>query len=145
MTYCKFSSCGCDLFNYRAIKLVTYTVCMCLNRSYTQCVCDKYKRSNYDCNYWLITKGKFQLTGNYNLPLIITLDFLFFHFIYEHYSVFISMQKIWTSYSCSNFVIYFTVFCCYMYWLICSGSYLHILVSFYLSLLCLHTFCIFSF
>ena len=35
-------NCECDLFNYRAIKLVTYTVCMCLNRSCTQCVCEKY-------------------------------------------------------------------------------------------------------
>ena len=43
--------CGCDLFNYRAIKLVTYTACMCLNRSCTQCVCEKSKRSNYHCNY----------------------------------------------------------------------------------------------
>ena len=34
--------CGCDLFNYRAIKLVTYAVWMCLNRSCTQCVCEKY-------------------------------------------------------------------------------------------------------
>ena len=51
VTYYKFSTCSCDLFNYRAIKLVTYTVCMCLNRSCTQCPCDKYKRSNYQCNY----------------------------------------------------------------------------------------------
>ena len=58
VTYYKFSSCGCDLFNYRAIKLVTYTVCMCLNRSCTQSVCDKYKKSNYHCNYKLNTKGK---------------------------------------------------------------------------------------
>ena len=26
VTYCKFSTCGCDLFNYTAIKLVAYTV-----------------------------------------------------------------------------------------------------------------------
>ena len=39
-------NCGCDLFNYRSIKLVTYTIFMCLNRSCTQCVCEKYKRSN---------------------------------------------------------------------------------------------------
>ena len=44
-------NCGCDLFNYKAIKLVTYTVYMCLNRSCTQCVCEKYKRNNYHCKY----------------------------------------------------------------------------------------------
>ena len=100
VTFCNISTCGCDLFNYRAIKLVTYTVCMWLNRSCTQCACEKYKRSNYHCNYWLITKGKLWLTGNYNLPLIITVGFciyiwtLFFYFICEYYSVFFSMQKI---------------------------------------------------
>ena len=26
VTYCKFSACGCDLFNYTATQLVTYTV-----------------------------------------------------------------------------------------------------------------------
>ena len=40
-----------DMLNYRAIKLVTYTACMCLNRSRRQCVFDKFKRSNYHCNY----------------------------------------------------------------------------------------------
>ena len=40
-------------------------------------------------------------------------------------------------------VIYFAVFGYYMYWLICIGSDLHVLVSFYPSLLCLYTFCIF--
>ena len=38
---------------------------------------------------------------------------------------------------------YFAVFSYYMYWLIYSGSHLHILVSFYPSLLCLYAFCIF--
>ena len=51
VTYSKLSTCGCDLFNYRAIKLVTYIVCMCLNRSCTQCVCEKYKSNYYHCNY----------------------------------------------------------------------------------------------
>ena len=36
-------NCGYDLFNYKAIKLVTYTVYMC--------VCEKYKRNNYHCKY----------------------------------------------------------------------------------------------
>ena len=31
VTYCKLSSSGCDLFNYIAIKLVTYAVYICLN------------------------------------------------------------------------------------------------------------------
>ena len=75
-------NCGCDLFNCRAIKLVIYTVCMCLNRSCTQCVCEKYKRSNYQCYYQLITKGKLRLTGNYNLPLIISLDFSIYRLSY---------------------------------------------------------------
>ena len=43
----------------------------------------------------------------------------------------------------SNFVIHFAVFSYHMYWLLYSGSHLHILVSFYPSLLCLHAFCIF--
>ena len=30
-------NCKYDLFNYRAVKLVTYTVCMCLNM-YTVCI-----------------------------------------------------------------------------------------------------------
>ena len=38
------TTCGCDLFNYTEIKLVTYTACMCLNRSCTQYVCDQYKK-----------------------------------------------------------------------------------------------------
>ena len=37
VTFCKFSTCGgCDLFNYRVNKLVTYTVCVSLYRSCTQ-------------------------------------------------------------------------------------------------------------
>ena len=79
---CKFSTCGSDLFNYKAIKLVTYTVCMCFNRPCAQCVCWKYKRSNYHCNYYLITKSKLWLTGKYNLPLIISLDFSIYRFSY---------------------------------------------------------------
>ena len=39
-------------------------------------------------------------------------------------------------YSCSNFIIYFAVLSCYMYWLIYCGSHLHILVCFYPPLLC---------
>ena len=35
VTFCKFSICGCDLFNCIVIRLVTYAVCMCLNRSCT--------------------------------------------------------------------------------------------------------------
>ena len=35
-----FSTCGCDLLNCRAIKLVTYIASMCMNRSCAQCVCD---------------------------------------------------------------------------------------------------------
>ena len=50
LTFRKFSSCWSNLFNYTAIKLVAYTVCMCLNRSCTQCVCETYKRSNYHFN-----------------------------------------------------------------------------------------------
>ena len=38
---------------------------------------------------------------------------------------------------------YFAVFSYYMYWLIYSGSHLHILVSFHPSLLCLYAFCIY--
>ena len=38
---------------------------------------------------------------------------------------------------------YFAVFSCYMYWLIYSGSHLHILVIFPPSLLCLYAFCIY--
>ena len=38
---------------------------------------------------------------------------------------------------------YFSAFSYYMYWLIYSGSHLHILVSFYPSQLCLYAFCIF--
>ena len=83
MTFCKFWTCGCDLFNYRAIKLVTYTICMCLNRSCTHCICEKSKRSNYHCNYQLITEGKLWLTGNYNLPLIISLDFSIYRLSYS--------------------------------------------------------------
>ena len=40
---------------------------------------------------------------------------------------------------------YFPAFIYYKYWLIFSGSHLHILVSFYPSLLCLYAFCIFLF
>ena len=83
VTFCKFWTCGCDLFNYRTVKFVSYTVCMCLSRSCTQCVCEKYKRSNYHCNYSLITKGKLWLTGYYNLPLIISLDFSIYRLSYS--------------------------------------------------------------
>ena len=38
---------------------------------------------------------------------------------------------------------YFAVFSYYMYWHIYSGSHLHILISFYPSLLCSYAFCIF--
>ena len=32
MTYWKLSTCGCDLFNYTAIKFVTHTASVWLNR-----------------------------------------------------------------------------------------------------------------
>ena len=51
LTKWKFSTCGCDLFNYRLIKLVKYTVFLFLNKLCTQCVCDKIKKSNYHFNY----------------------------------------------------------------------------------------------
>ena len=56
------------------------------------------------------------MTGNYDLSLIVTLDFCAYRpsssvlAIYEYYSVFISMQKISFSDSFSNFVMYFAVF-----------------------------------
>ena len=37
--------CKCDLFNYTGIKLVTYTNCVCSNRSCAQYVCEKYKKN----------------------------------------------------------------------------------------------------
>ena len=58
-TYCNLSTCECDLFNCRVIKSFTYNFCICLSRLFTQCVREKYKRSNYHCNYQLITKSKF--------------------------------------------------------------------------------------
>ena len=51
VTLCRFSTYGCDLFNFRAIKLATYTVCMCSNRSRLQCLCEKYERRKYHCKY----------------------------------------------------------------------------------------------
>ena len=83
VAFCKFSTSGCDLFNYIVINLVTYTVCMCLNRLCTQYVCEKYKRSIYHCNYWLITKDKLWLNGNYNLRLIISLNFFIYRLSYS--------------------------------------------------------------
>ena len=97
VTFCKFWTCGCDLFNYRTYKLVSYTVCMCLSRSCTQCVCEKYKRSNYHCNYSLVTKSKLWLTGYYNLPLIISLDFSIDRLSYS--TLFI---RITVSYQCAE-------------------------------------------
>ena len=125
VAFCKFSTCGCGLFNYIVIKLVTYTVCICLNRSCTQCVCEKYKRSIYHCNYWLISKGKLWLNGNYNLCLIIFLDFFIYRLL-----LLLRLLLYWTSYSWTNFVTHFAVFSYYMYWFIYSGSHLHILVRF---------------
>ena len=58
VTYCKFWICESDLLYYKAIKLVTYKVFMCLNRSCAQCVYEKYKKSNSHCNYQLNTKSK---------------------------------------------------------------------------------------
>ena len=79
-------NCECDLlFNCKAIKLVTYTVCMCLDRSwYTVWYVRNTKRSNYLANCWLITKIMW-LTGNYNLPLIISLDFLYIEWVIRLY------------------------------------------------------------
>ena len=51
VTLCKFLTYGCDLLNLRAIKLATYTVCMCSNSSCLQCLCEKYERRNYHCKY----------------------------------------------------------------------------------------------
>ena len=45
VTYCKFSTFGFNLFNYLAVKFVTYTVSLCLNRL----------RTIY---MWLIKKGE---------------------------------------------------------------------------------------
>ena len=55
-------------------ELVDVT-CLITEYTCTHCICEKSKRSNYHCNYQLITEGKLWLTGNYNLPLIISLDF----------------------------------------------------------------------
>ena len=134
VTFCKFW-----------IVDVTYLVTQQLNWSHTQFVCAwighvdsvyviNIKEAIITVTISYLPKVNIWLTGNYNLPFIISL-----HFLYIDYY----MQKMWTPYSCSNFVIYFAVFSYYMHWLIYSGSHLHILVSFYPSLLCLYAFCIF--
>ena len=50
VTFCKFQIVDVTYLNTEQLNW-SLTVCMYLNRSCTQCVCEKYKRSNYHCNY----------------------------------------------------------------------------------------------
>ena len=50
VTFCKFRIVDVTYLNTEQLNW-SLTVCMYLNRSCTQCVCEKYKRSNYHCNY----------------------------------------------------------------------------------------------
>ena len=82
-------------------------------------------------------------TYNYNLPLIISLDFLSYSTLFMSTTVCSSACRRYEPLIVAVNLSYFAVFSYYIYWLIYTGCHLHILVRFYRSLLLFYVFCTF--